>query len=132
MSRAAPPRAGSGQALACALAVVVVSGAGAGCQNVLGVEDVHAHLPRLDGSYLLAITRVRQGDGGLEDTLRPRAVASLDASTRTLDVSFAMLAFDSDDAVAEGSINGIEFPADSSSTTFALQLQVPARAVQAP
>lgn len=108
--------------------LAVMAGA---CQTFIGVEDVEAHLPRLDGSYLLVIKRERAADQ-LEDLIRLRAMASLDVSTRTLDISYVMLAHTDDSAVAEGSISGIEFPADSAVATFALQLQVPERAVQAP
>lgn len=103
----------------------------AGCQTFIGVEDVEAHLPRLDGTYLMSISRVR-AQGGAEDKIRMRTMAELDHSTRTLDLSYAILDFDSDTAVAEGAIADLEFPADSASVTFQLNLQIPATAVDAP
>lgn len=117
--------------LACTLALVATSAAAAGCQTFIGVEDVHGHLPRLDGMYLLGIHRVRAADGS-EDNLRLRTMATLDKDARTLDLSYVILAADSDSAVAEGSITGIEFPPDATETTFAFQVQVPAAAVSAP
>ena len=114
-----------------AVLVGVLATLAGGCQAFIGVEDVEAHLPRLDGSYLLVIKRERQ-EVDLDDLIRLRAMASLDVSTRTLDISYVMLGFSDDTAVAEGSISGIEFPTDSAVATFALQLQVPERAVQAP
>lgn len=117
-------------------AVVLVSlvaalGAGAtGCQTFIGVDDASAHLPRLDGTYLLTISRQRSG--GAEDQIRLRTLATLDHATRTLDLSYVMLAQDSDTAVAEGSISDLEFPAESATATFQLNLQIPSTAVGPP
>ncbi|HVV85364.1 MAG TPA: hypothetical protein VHE35_20025 [Kofleriaceae bacterium] len=102
-----------------------------GCQTFIGVDDVNAHLPRLDGTYLMAIHRIR-AQGGFDDVIRTRTLASLDTEARTLDLSFVILGFNTDDAVAEGSITGIEFPADGASTVFPFNLQIPSSAVAAP
>ena len=105
--------------------------ASAGCQTFIGVEDVSGHLPRLDGTYLLAIHRVRTQVTG-EDVIRLRCLAALDTDTRTLDLSFAILTFRSDAPAAEGSISGVEFPPDATTASFAFNLQIPSDAVDAP
>jgi hypothetical protein len=121
-----PRAASTSRALVGALAAAL--GGGTGCQTFIGVEDVNGHLPRLDGMYLLAIQRVRV-NGGATDVIRLKAMAALDAEARTLDVSFLVLDFDSDATVAEGSLTGIEFPADSAVASFPFTLQVPSDAV---
>lgn len=103
----------------------------AGCQTFIGVEDAEAHLPRLDGTYLMTISRVRV-NGGQTDKIRTRTLASLDAEARTLDLSFVILGDGGDTAVAEGSITGIEFPADGTAAVFAFNVQVPSAAVAMP
>ena len=115
-----------------AVLVGLLALAAAGCQTFIGVEDVNAHLPRLDGTYLMTISRTRSG--GAEDRIRLRTIATLDHSTRTLDLEYSMLDFDAVDEtpVAEGSISDLEFPADSATMTFSLNLQIPEDAVAAP
>ena len=116
------------------LAAITVAGTAVGaggCQTFIGVEDVNAHLPRLDGTYLLAIRRTRRADG-VDDVIQARALVSLDPESRTLDVSFVILGFNSDTAVAEGSITGIEFPPTGAETVFAFNLQIPSGAVRPP
>ncbi len=105
--------------------------ASAGCQTFIGVEDVSGHLPRLDGTYLLAIHRMRTQVTG-EDVIRMRCLATLDPDTRTLDLSFVILKFGTDAPAAEGSITGVEFPPDATSASFAFNVQVPSTAVDAP
>jgi hypothetical protein len=113
-----------------ALALVGLLASAAGCQTFIGVDDVNAHLPRLDGTYLMTISRLRQG--GAEDQIRLRTLATLDHGTRTLDLEFVILDFDSDTAVAEGSIPDLEFPPESATTTVSLNLQVPDAALATP
>jgi hypothetical protein len=108
-----------------------VVGLAGGCQTFIGIDDVNGHLPRLDGMYLLGIHRVRTADA-TDDIVRLRTTAILDREARTLDLSFDILGFGSDTVVGEGSITGIEFPADDAATTFAFNVQVPAAAVAAP
>lgn len=114
-----------------AIVVSLLAATATGCQTFIGVEDVSAHLPRLDGTYLLTIDRIR-AQGGIEDKIRLRTLASLDAEARTLDLSFVILRFNTDTAVAEGAITDLEFPDESASTTFSLNLQIPSTAVDAP
>ena len=117
------------------LAAITVAGTAVGaggCQTFIGVEDVNAHLPRLDGTYLLAIRRTRVADG-VDDVIQARALATLDAESRTLDISFAVLEFNNTDVpAAEGSITGVEFPATGAATIFPFNLQIPSAAVRPP
>ena len=117
--------------LRAAIVASLLVATGAGCQTFIGVEDAEAHLPRLDGTYLMAIHRTRSG-GGQQDIIRTRCTASLDTETRMLDLDFEILGFNSDTTVAEGSISDLEFPVDATTATFEFNLSILPSEVDAP
>lgn len=112
----------------CVAALALVA-TGAGCQTFVGIEDAEAHLPRLDGDYLVAITRLRAD--GTPDIIRLRGTASLDLATRTLAFTGNMLAFASNTAVSETSITDIEFPTDGDEVEVVLNLAIRPEAIAA-
>jgi len=102
-----------------------------GCQTFVGIEEAAAHLPRLDGSYLIAIDRVRV-DGTTHDTIRMRGTAVLDVDTRSLELQVGILpATGSGGPLSETSISDIVFPDDSDETDLEINLSIPAMAIAA-
>ena len=119
--------------LRAAIVASLLVATGAGCQTFIGVEDAEAHLPRLDGTYLMAIHRTRSvGTPPVQDIIRTRCTARLDLETRMLDLDFEILGFNSDTSVAEGSISDLEFPVDATSATFEFNLSILPSEVDAP
>jgi len=110
-----------------ALALAAALGA-TGCQTFIGLEDAEGHLPRLDGSYLIAIERLR-ANGMTRDILRLRGTARLDVDARSLDLSLSLLRFDDGTPFTETAITDITFDDDRLDTEFMLNMAVPDAAV---
>ncbi len=110
-----------------ALAAVLATSA-TGCQTFIGIEDAEAHLPRLDGEYLIAIHRIR-ADTITNDTIKLRGSAKLDLDSRSLDLSLNVLRFADSTPFTETSITDIAFDLDGTLAPFMLNIAVPTDAV---
>ncbi len=112
----------------------VVAVAASGCASLVEIEDAQQHLPRLDGTYLVAIARDRPNPpGGAPDVVRLRGEASLDPETRTFTFSAAILQpLPGTGILSETSISNVVFPDDSDEVEVTLVLSIPDGAVEPP
>ena len=76
-----------------AVVLLLLVAACGGCQSFVGIEDAQQHLPRLDGAYLVAISRARPSDPGTIDTIRMQGTGTLDVDNRSLSLAMSILPF---------------------------------------
>jgi len=108
----------------------VLAVAASGCAGLVEIEDAQQHLPRLNGTYLVAISRNRI-DANPPDVVRMRGTASLDPETRTFGFSARILMPDNT-LSSETSISNVVFPDDSDEVEFTLVISIPTGAVVPP
>jgi len=110
----------------------VVAVAASGCASLVEIEDAQQHLPRLDGTYLVAIARNRL-DANPPDVVRLRGDVTLDPETRTFTFSAAIIQPLPDSGLlSETSISNVVFPDDSDEVEFTLVINIPDNAVVPP
>lgn len=112
--------------LRASLAAAAVLFAG-GCQNLIGIDDVESHLPRLDGEYLVGLERVR-ADGTTHDTLRFLGTTRLDDGKRELRLTLTLLEVGGAPA-AEPFVFMLSFPEASTTAVLAMDFGIPSDAV---
>lgn len=109
--------------------ISLLAAGAAGCQGFVGIEDAQQHLPRLDGTYVVAIARERPSNAATIDVIRMQGTGTLDVDARSLSLSMSILPFGGGTPLSETTLSGIEFPDDSDEVEYLISISIPAGAL---